>query len=37
MKVFVPFRTYTSPRRSARVWIARPGSEPPPGSVIATK
>ncbi len=35
MKTFLPLSTHLSPRRSARVWIAPAGSEPPAGSVIA--
>src|SRR2546427_1714979 len=34
-KTLRPFRTHRSPLRSARVWIAPAGSEPPDGSVIA--
>src|SRR6202022_1568164 len=37
MKTFRPLSTHLSPRRSARVWIAPAGSEPPDGSVIAKK
>src|SRR5262249_31516197 len=35
MKTLRPFSTHLSPRRSARVWMAPAGSEPPEGSVIA--
>ncbi len=35
MKTFRPLSTHLSPRRSARVWMAPAGSEPPEGSVIA--
>src|SRR5262249_26843435 len=35
MKTLRPFSTHRSPRRSARVWMAPAGSEPPEGSVIA--
>jgi hypothetical protein len=35
MKTLRPLSTHRSPRRSARVWIAPAGSEPPEGSVIA--
>jgi hypothetical protein len=35
MKTLRPLRTQRSPRRSARVWMAPAGSEPPDGSVIA--
>src|SRR5271169_3251030 len=37
IQVLEPFKIYRSPFFSARVWIARPGSEPPLGSVMATK
>src|SRR5437763_387458 len=37
IQIFVPFRTSRSPFFSARVLIARPGSEPPLASEIATK
>ena len=37
MNTFRPLSTHVSPRRSARVWIALAGSEPPDGSVIAKK
>ena len=35
MKTLRPLSTHRSPRRSARVWMAPAGSEPPDGSVIA--
>ena len=35
MKTLRPFSTHVSPRRSARVWMAPAGSEPPEGSVMA--
>jgi hypothetical protein len=35
MNTLRPLSTHLSPRRSARVWIAPAGSEPPEGSVIA--
>jgi hypothetical protein len=37
MKIFEPFSTHESPSRTARVRMARAGSEPPLGSVIAKK
>ena len=35
MKTLRPLSTQRSPRRSARVWMAPAGSEPPDGSVMA--
>src|SRR5437879_12885857 len=37
MNTLRPFSTHVSPRRSARVWIAPAGSEPPEGSVIRSE
>ncbi len=37
MKTLRPFSTHVSPRRSARLWMAPAGSEPPDGSVMAKK